>query len=517
MHVLVFNGQWRIGSDSAKFRAVGHSLAIGEGYTIVGEPQKQIYPGLPLMLAGLERLAGPSVWPAIMVMLLMSAATLWLTYKLMCRVVPEWAATVITAGVAFNETFVTHGHELLTDIPFLLGVMMALWGWETLTDPGLQNRLRSAAWLGTGLALAAMMRPTFWVLALAFVLVCAGGMVMRLAPNLFPRAWLRGPDRPRTWRFYAACLALVTLVGLLFAIFDPRTRSLQLLAGAYEAEIAQRISNPMQRLREAPTALWTILEDHLEAAFFAERVEGLNLLLSFLLLVGLAIVTRRRPLWGLTAVILMGALYFASSTPRYFLMVMPILWLGYLLLSCQIAMRIFRSQRWRSIYVGLAVITVINCNLGHVVKLIMEQRSEPFLESYQDGKYVPVLAMARLIGEVTEPHERIIAPHAPEMTYLSQRRVLGRREIRAGEKLSIRAQADVVRDCEAEWAVFPAGLYKEEDRVLYQLGRKGIFVPSNADDSTVFEAGVFQGTRWYLTRDWAIDETMIPPEPQAQD
>ena len=98
------------------------------------------------------------------------------------------------------------------------------------------------------------------------------------------------------------------------------------------------------------------------------------------------------------------------------------------------------------------------------------------------------------------------------MTYLSGRAVLGRRELFTGMEPTVRAKAQVVKGSGADWAVFPTTVYERKDLPLHRLGRAGIFVPSNRDDSTVFSAGTFKGTEWYLTRDWAIDETMIPEE-----
>ena len=98
MHVAAFNGQWRIGADSATFRSVARSLAAGEGYAILGEPQTQVYPGLPFLLAGLERLFGPAAWPGVLVTLAASAGVLWFTYHLIRRIAPAWVATVVTAA-----------------------------------------------------------------------------------------------------------------------------------------------------------------------------------------------------------------------------------------------------------------------------------------------------------------------------------------------------------------------------------------------------------------------------------
>ena len=47
LYAAGFNGQWRVGSDSAIYMSVGHSLAEGAGYTYNGIINRVIYPGLP--------------------------------------------------------------------------------------------------------------------------------------------------------------------------------------------------------------------------------------------------------------------------------------------------------------------------------------------------------------------------------------------------------------------------------------------------------------------------------------
>jgi hypothetical protein len=301
-------------------------------------------------------------------------------------------------------------------------------------------------------------------------------------------------------------------VGLAFAALDPRTRSLDLLAGGYEAEVAQRVMSMGDRLRETPAKLWEMLEDHLQAVFFAERVEYLNVLMAAALLAGVALVSRRRPLWGLLVVVLLVALYFASSVPRYYLMVLPILWLGWVMLIRTLAVRLFRTERSRSIFAAVTVGLVLAANLGHDVKFILEQRSRPFIRGYKDGLYEPVVATAEVIRREVRPDETVIGPYSQEMTYLSGRSVLGRRKLLTGYEATEREKAMLVRDSGAQWAVFPTGAYERKDLPLYRLGRAGIFVPSNEDDSTVIHVGIFDEEQWYLTRDWAIDETMIPAE-----
>jgi hypothetical protein len=44
---------------------LGHSLATGQGYTFGEFGSKQVYPGLPLLLAWLEKVFGLAAWPGI--------------------------------------------------------------------------------------------------------------------------------------------------------------------------------------------------------------------------------------------------------------------------------------------------------------------------------------------------------------------------------------------------------------------------------------------------------------------
>ena len=67
--LIPFNGQWRLGLDSSIYRGVAQSLATGHGYTFAGRAQTQVYPGLPFLLAGLQKITGSaSVIPPLIVM-----------------------------------------------------------------------------------------------------------------------------------------------------------------------------------------------------------------------------------------------------------------------------------------------------------------------------------------------------------------------------------------------------------------------------------------------------------------
>src|SRR5215813_11806876 len=53
--VISFNGRWRLGLDTAEYRGLALGIAHGEGYHFNDWASHQIYPGLPVMLAAVEK------------------------------------------------------------------------------------------------------------------------------------------------------------------------------------------------------------------------------------------------------------------------------------------------------------------------------------------------------------------------------------------------------------------------------------------------------------------------------
>ncbi|MBA3272969.1 MAG: hypothetical protein H0T11_03735, partial [Chthoniobacterales bacterium] len=130
--VLCFNGQWKIGRDSALYRGLAHNVAIGKGYVWGDLAGGLIYPGYPLLLAGIEKFFGRGDLAPLVVMNLMAPVILLLSYKLIRLHYPRWLAVCVTVLVGANGRFVALHNDLMTDIPFMVGLLMALYGWERL-------------------------------------------------------------------------------------------------------------------------------------------------------------------------------------------------------------------------------------------------------------------------------------------------------------------------------------------------------------------------------------------------
>src|SRR4051812_35865801 len=82
LYLISFNGRWRIGLDSANYRGLANSLATGGGYHFGDWAGRNIYPGFPLLLAGLQRAFGTSAVAPCIVLLIMSMLTMVVTYRL---------------------------------------------------------------------------------------------------------------------------------------------------------------------------------------------------------------------------------------------------------------------------------------------------------------------------------------------------------------------------------------------------------------------------------------------------
>jgi hypothetical protein len=508
VQLLSFNGLWRPGLDSALYRMLAHSLVTGQGYTIHGEPHVQAYAGLPVMLAGLEAAFGSAAWPGVVVMMLMATASVLLLFLAMRRLLPEWAAVVVTAGVAFNHQFVQQSHELMTDMPFFLAICLLIWGTEAIrTGP----RIRAMAAIVVGLILAAMMRPTFWVLV-ATGLAWGSWTVIRLVRRT------RSPPRRSLLLPLTGAVVLVAVV-ISFALFDPRTRGGTFIDGGYESQLITRLTDASMLGRlttELPRELWTVVHDDLPRLFFGERTTGLALVLTLALLGGVGLLLGRevpRPAWAVLVGMLLLATLLTSSEPRYWLMVLPVLWTGWLLGVCKGARDWFRSSTARSWYTGLAVVFVLAGNLGYVGKLVLEQRSLDFLATYKDGIYEPVLAASQVIREQARPGELIVGPYPSLMGYWSGRPVLGGIELGLHHSPDEPRRLRKIQKSDVKWMVFPAEPYRRKDDRMFELIDSGAVYPANIGDDDWFFLGVFgEGEarrEWWVAPPF-VDELRLP-------
>jgi hypothetical protein len=279
LFLLAFNGQWKLGRDTAAYRGLARSLAAGEGYQFTSFAAKTVYPGYPVVLAGLEMVFGNSPVPPIVLNYVLAALAIIVAYRLIRLHYEQWVAVVVSAGLGINAWVLSLSNDILPDLPFTLASLVALYGWERIQVARTRRRrIGGAVYLFIGLASAAALRPTFWVLALSLVLVCVWGVV-------------RGPSR----KYYGAALAAVAAAGVLLLALDPRTTGFSPLAGGYEQAL-------LSRLRKLPDVVggnaWDMLTRNLPGAFYGGRFGlPITILCSLSLIASSLLLWRRHPLW----------------------------------------------------------------------------------------------------------------------------------------------------------------------------------------------------------------------------
>jgi hypothetical protein len=471
LFLLAFNGEWRVGRDSAIYRGLGHHLATGRGYTFGIFASKTVYPGFPLLLAGIERVFGRGALAPLLVMLGLTAASMVMTYRLIALRYPQWMAVAVVALLGFNAWFIELSAELLTDVPFFLGVVLALYGWERLrlgrgpaapsagagppaaAPVGWRRFAVPAAYLLVGLVIAASTRPTFWILAIAWG---AAGV------------W--GLARGRRRKLNLAILAAMAVIAVAFVLLDPRTSGFHPLGGGAEHEVVQRLRNAGATLRENVPSF---LHETFPEAFFGAEMPGVLAVITIFIAIApaLLLLARGHVLWGLFILATVAATLLTSVVPRYYLMVMPLLLLGWLLVLTEIAHRIPPRFHHALLIAGFAAVMVPNIARG--VRVIADQR-------YRDPghlkEWADEIRMARLIEQTLPPGARVLGPGAAIMSYFSDRQVYMAREIIPKSN----NLTDVPRFLAAqhiEYAVFPSAMYNRTEWLIGELMNRGVIVP----------------------------------------
>ena len=157
-------GRWWPTSDSAMYLTLGRSLAEGEGFRFNGEVKPYASPGLPFVLAGINRLFGQGFWIPNLSIALCGIGAFVLIYLSLARLNDRRTALLAALATALSYRFYHKAHEILTDMPLVVVFWAVLYA---------AIRFQDGKWL--------------WVL-LAAGLVAAAGAVR--VPGLLPVAAL---------------------------------------------------------------------------------------------------------------------------------------------------------------------------------------------------------------------------------------------------------------------------------------------------------------------------------------
>ncbi|WP_423929614.1 hypothetical protein [Candidatus Palauibacter sp.] len=126
---LVFEPTLFPGGDNAGYLILGDALRSGEGYRdlhLPGTPLHALYPPLlPLLLAGLGWVGGVGL--AKVVMLLLTTTTVWAAAHFGRGWVGAGPSLGAAGLLAVNPTLLEYGHYILSEAPFTLCIVAALW------------------------------------------------------------------------------------------------------------------------------------------------------------------------------------------------------------------------------------------------------------------------------------------------------------------------------------------------------------------------------------------------------
>ena len=390
------SGGW---NATAPYLTLGRNLAEGRGYTYQGHPHHLAMFGTPMIFAA--RLQGVRRRPdvaALVLMLLMGFTTLALTYRLFLLHGGRPTAVLMTVGLGATRLFYRYCFELLSDMPFLLGVMAFLAGYEAVACAGKGRRpptpkmVQLALLLG-GLAIVMVTRPTRWVLVLAIVLSSAWAAIRarkRRMPGL---------------RHVALALAAIVLAAA-FMHFDFRRGHAAM--PEYEDDLIHNTSTHFAGLVRQAVAenVPELCESTLAKVLFGCPIgPGLNTLAA-ILVVGLGVwLLRYRMLWGLWVLGTIAMLLVFKPLDRYVLEVLPLLVFAWW--SCLRKLHAKLPPRWADL-VLLGLLMAACTNLARLGQMVVEQRRVPFLEHYHSGRYASLPDIGKLLRRETPPNAAIL-------------------------------------------------------------------------------------------------------------
>ncbi|MGD0768207.1 MAG: hypothetical protein ABSB42_08440 [Tepidisphaeraceae bacterium] len=410
VYLLGFNGQWLIEPDGGLYLNLARNLARGRGYTFGGIPHDTVYPGLPVALAGLYHLfPAHFIFAADAFVWLCALASLALVYRLVLLAYDRPTAVAIALGVAISSQFYHYSFEILTEMPFLAGITAVLAGHEGVFGSTSARRARWWDWalLVGGLAIAITTRPTMIALLAAWIAALAFAAVVR-----------------RNWKAGGAIAICAALLGI-FLIFDPRRNGGNGLGG-YEQYAIHQLTHSQELKAAALFNLGRLFNPLVAKAVFGMRLGSgvwgwLNAVFGAISMAAAVALFAKRAFWGLWVIASLATVILTVSDDRYLLPILPLIVLGWWNLIRSINLRLPRRIANPVFVLLLALGTLPNVVM--VAGTIIHQRSRPFLETYQNGKYQAVAQMAAQIPSKTLPDDVILCPAklARIMAFLSDR------------------------------------------------------------------------------------------------
>lgn len=383
-YLLAYNGEFRGQPDTGLHLTIARSLYMGEGFVHPLGDEVRANPGLAYLLAGTMHLAGPEPFAlAHAVIVGLALATLAVAFCWFRLHLGRPAAVLLTATLGLSVTFFQYAFYLMTDMPFLLGAMLFLWGWDRLLKhhaPRLADLLLLAAGMGIMVA--------FRTVAITFLGAVAVALVWHVVRSGDRRLWITG----------GAVLG-VCVVGMAAAVISSHGTASEdgprIIADTQI--IAERFVNFRQTVTEdIPRNTARLFKDHMANAMIGVRMGDVTNSVIALAVIGLGLALfRRHPLGALLVLAFVVQTLMFMVVERYYLAILPVLLLGWWQGACWCEQR-RGAWRWRRGALALCFLMLVFWivpNALRTAKFVMLQRQPNFFKHDSGGRYAAQFAL----------------------------------------------------------------------------------------------------------------------------
>lgn len=405
-----FNNQWLIGPDSALHLNIGRNLAAGLGYMHPDGLHKGLNPGLAYMTALGFSLFGPDhLLTSHVINVGLGGIGLALTYWLFRLHCDRGTAILITALLGTNENYYHYLYILLADLPFAVGVLLSLVGYERI------QKESPRVWFGVLLiSVGIVFMAAFRSVVLLFVVALVLAMLIDLV-------------RAKRIKALAVSILSLAMVILLARLWDPNlshpfqfSADEQIIYERFTAELPQTLKHVWYT--NLPLLLNEVTAETVFALDFG-RIASVCLSLAVLGCLFLMAIDRKRALWFILPALLIPQWLAFFVADRYFLPLMPLLIYGWWWAATKLEHLLPRRIGRPTVVVMLVVLVVPN--LIRVGRFIQIQRSPDFITAYSHGQYPSAVKLGDWMSRSLDSNALIISnrSHAQILSFLSGRHV----------------------------------------------------------------------------------------------
>lgn len=130
LYQLALVPYWKPTWDSATYISLAQAMVQGDGYSYMGYPHTKYPPGFPLLLAPIEMLFGHCYWLMRLVVVSCAVGSVGVSYLLLRPRSGRLVALGCATATAASYALLSESTHILSDIPYMLASLGALWAGE---------------------------------------------------------------------------------------------------------------------------------------------------------------------------------------------------------------------------------------------------------------------------------------------------------------------------------------------------------------------------------------------------